>query len=232
MHSNYNINTISNVDLHGLCDIKVYHPEDVAQMEPLVDQVLENAIHVDLLKKINAEMHSSSGDTDFTLNHASGTGGVWFPQQHPGWSNTTSAHAGTVQTQQHGKDGIFARVNDVTGFVSQTSSGTWGNVQDFLLWDQTSTTQPSANQAQWIAQAEWTGGADSTGAGGYADGGSTSVSELFIGKYYAPVYTSLTAGFVTTGGQAGSGEFATANPADFTMAVEDILKVTWTITIG
>ena len=168
-----------------------------------------NTINNELMKKIIDQMHSSSGSTSYQLTHSSN----WFTQKLPG--GDTSA----ITTDMDNKDGIFARVNDITAQVQDPEGGA-DNIYDFLLHESLSGSV-SNNTAQWIAQGSW-GGA-STGAQN-----STTVSHLYIGKKYG-----------AEGGTQGNGPdggfeepFADNNVADFTLELNDILKVTWSITIG
>ena len=117
-----------------------------------------------------------------------------------------------------GKDGIFARVNDKTAQVQDPEGGV-DYIYDLLLHESLSGSV-SNNVAQWIAQGSWDGG--------IVGSTPTLVSHLYIGKNYG-----------AEGGTQGNGTdagfldpFADNNVTDFTLEVNDILKVTWSITIG
>ena len=208
----YIITKNTRIILEGFTDIKVYDKEDLNQMEPKVDQYEKNDTENYILGQILAHLKSSTGNTTFALPHSSG----WFTQRYPG---TTSPL--TTITEQDGKNGIFARVDDVTALVSDGDPGdpTPEDVKDFLLHDAANASY-ATNVATWTAQASWGGGTES--------GGTTTVEELRMGRDY-----------MAEGSQQGAGpdngfgeDYAINNVTDFTMDVNDILKVTWTITIG
>ena len=168
-----------------------------------------NTISNELMKDIIDQMHSSSGSTSYHLTHSSN----WFTQKLPGGDSSA------ITTDMDNKDGIFARVNDITAQVQDPEGGT-DNIYDFLLHESLSGSV-SYISAQWIAQGSWTGA--SSGAQN-----STTVSHLYIGKKYG-----------AEGGTQGNGQdagfedpFADNNVTDFTLELNDILKVTWSITIG
>lgn len=197
------------VKVTGNTKIEVFDVEDIAQLEPKHYENKRNTIDDWLLGKITDHMHSSSGSSNYQLTTSSN----WFTQRYPGGDTND------VDTDMAGKDGIFARVNDKTAIV-QDPEGGGDYIYDFLLHESLSNSV-SNNTAQWIAQGSWTGGIESSAS-------ATTVSHLYIGKYYTP--QGGTQGFSTTDGFRD--DYADNNVTDFTLEVNDILKVTWSITIG
>tara|TARA_B100000902_G_scaffold168111_1_gene162859 strand:- start:332 stop:952 length:621 start_codon:yes stop_codon:yes gene_type:complete len=200
---------LSPVGVRGNTIVEVFDKEDLDQLEPKHYENKSNTINSWLMKQIIDQMHSSSGATVYQLNHLSN----WFTQKLPGGDTND------VDTDMAGKDGIFARVNDKTAEV-QDPEGGGDYIYDFLLHEGLSGSV-SNNTAQWVAQGSWTGGVVGSAS-------STLVSYLYMGKYYGPQGgtqgTGTNAGFIKP--------FADNNVTDFTLEVNDILKVTWSITIG
>ena len=190
----------------GEVDVKVYDPEDLANMEPKVNQVVHNSTSDYILGYLTDLMHGNvtTQSTEFITTDTN-----WFDQPYPG-INTS----GSTPANNDGKNGIVAVVDRTTGsvkFNNETEA-----VKHFFLTG-TKSTSTSNNVTSWTAQQAWTGGTGSS---------ACEVSNLELGKNYEMDGQDTSLIFVNQ-------PFASAdNVDDFNLAIDDILKVTWTITIG
>jgi len=216
------IQTRSLLKIEGFVDIKVYDKYDIKQMEPKVDIFDKNATQSELMEKIVDEMFSSSGDTDYHLT----TSTNWFTSNIPG----STSHP-TTTPSQNAKDGIFVRGNRATSTIwcgDPYETNVTNDLKDLLLSDSTSTTYSSnTNHCTWAAQATWNAASsDDYGTGNVLD---NTISHLEIGKNYFVQGddgqgVGTTNGFVTP--------FAIDTPSSFILQEDDIIKITWKITIG
>jgi len=169
---------------------------------------------------INNTIEWGSGDLKYLLvNHmtsSSGNAGILLTQ------NFTDSDVGgtSAGTGQNGRNGIFATSPSAT--ASYTQFNEQEQSTDALFHQNlVSTDQPTANQSRWSARRTW-------GAGAEGDvTGSNYVTDFYLGINYS----------VAQGGGVGAfqDKFASAvltgsnriQPVD-----NDIIDVTWTITVG
>jgi hypothetical protein len=198
--------------LRGHTKIELFDHDEIHRMEPKYVQEKPNAIQDELLQKLTDEMQSStSGNTAIHMV-------CNWAQKYPGYDDQNTTQGAT---QNEAKNGIFARVNDITGWVKEDGENNRLEIKDFML-NTNQAVSGATNQCIVTGEAEWGTGT----SGSMSFGADTSVSYLYLGKDYAvDGQSSANEGF-------GNNGWASNNITDFTMETQDVLKVTWTITIG
>ena len=202
------------IKVNGHVDIKVFDKEDLARMEPKVQQYGRNTIHDNLLEKL---IDSMDGTGAITYTNNINTASGWFD------SNLANANSGnnSTNTDRHGQDGIVAKGSLSTGTLDSTEGGEAPeDVPHFFLNVVNASgggTSVSTDTCTWTAQA--------------TSASSNTVTDLAIGNSYNVNATMATnangdpdISFTTI--------FATYDPTDFTVAANDVLKVSWSIQIG
>ena len=205
----------------GFVQAWTFHNEDVLQREPKQYIECDNEIEDFLLESIMTHMQSSSGNTGYELD----TSG-WATNKYPGDTNSSTTSG---DTDNNLKDGIIIQVDDTTGWVKKNAPAEGHNlIKDFALTDNiTAQAGGSSNIAVWSAQAEW-----GTGTSGDLDlGADCNVGHFYIGKYYH------CDGTAEEGNANGSqkrfrDKFANTDVTGFTLETDDVIKLTWTITVG
>jgi len=199
------------VKVNGFVDIKVYDREDLRKLEPKVHQYGSNTIHDELLAKLIDEMERT-GSAATTAHHIN-TGSGWFD------SHLANANAGNnaTNTDRHGQDGIAAHGNQSSGTLNASEGGEAPeDINHFFLNVVNATgggTSVSTDTCTWTAQATWD------------QGNSNTIKTLTMGKDYdTQTGSDPDISFGTM--------FATYDPSDFTVANNDVLKVSWSIQIG
>lgn len=169
---------------------------------------------------INNTIESGSGDLKYLLvNHmtsSSGNAGILLTQ------NFTDSDVGgtSAGTGQNGKNGIFATSPSAT--ASYTQNNQQEQSTDALFHQNlVSTDQPTANQSRWSARRTWGSGAENDVTG------TDYVTNFYLGKDYA----------VAQGGGVGAFQdkyaYAVLTGSNRIQPVNnDIIDVTWTITVG
>ena len=132
------------------------------------------------------------------------TGTNWFSDRYPG-NNPNDA-----VTSRHGEDGILSVSSITTGVVDEYQGSGTEAIKHFFLY-QTKSTSNTTNETEWEAESTWSLA-------------TTTISMFELGKDYFANSQSPTATF--------NDPFATYNVSNFTMLATDILRVTWTITVG
>jgi hypothetical protein len=133
------------------------------------------------------------------------TSSYWFDGRYAG----DNATEGT--TDRDGQNGILVVSSEPTGWVAPVMGGAPVPINHFYLYQNKSTTN-TTNETEWEAESEW----------GIAS--STTISEFHMGKDYYAGTGIPTATF--------NDPFATYDVPNFTMQQSDILRVTWTISVG
>tara|TARA_R110002020_G_scaffold329288_2_gene545133 strand:+ start:321 stop:980 length:660 start_codon:yes stop_codon:yes gene_type:complete len=209
------------VKVKGHVDIKVYDQEDLAKMEPKVHQYGRNDIHDNLLAKLIDAMDGSQPST--TIYHIN-TSSSWFTDRY---AQSNGGDVNSQTTAMNQKDGIVAKGSVSTGGVTDTQSGEGGynEVRHFFIHDAGQSgggTTVSTDTCSWTAQATWN---DPNGSS------SNIIERLYLGNFYN--VTSSTNGMGNDDADVTFDiMFADYNPSNFTVANNDVLKVTWSIQIG
>jgi hypothetical protein len=132
------------------------------------------------------------------------TASNWFTQRYPGEDSNANV------TEQDGKDGILAISTVSTGYIDSASGNGTELLHMFFLHQNKSTSNVN-NASEWTAESVW-------------NLATTTITSFEIGKD------------LMTNSQDPTGTFeddvATYNVPDFSMQSSDILRVTWTITVG
>ena len=217
-----NINTLwtsKRLNVHGDVDIKVYDPEDMKRMEPKVDILDTNVVKDDLLEKLNDEMHTNS---DTNTAHQLHTGTNWHPASDMCYSPDLCSSGYTITSNREGENGISVAVTGNTGQIQDDPYGGCTQCKGFCLYENTSTSTTN-NASTWAAEATWLSGYDPN---------TTTVERMYMGKNF----DTNNGGLFINGfsGSAGPYAFAYAyyDNTNFSIQTLDILRVTWTITVG
>ena len=203
----YTYSRITPIEIFGEVDIKVFDKEDLIKMEPKISILAENDTSPYLLQALTDLMH---GNTTSQSGIQLTTDTNWFTSRYAGTS-------GEIYTTQDEKDGIVAYTNVTTGYVTGDLGGgtETESIDHFYLYQSLSTPNPGSSDKHvtWTAQSEW-------------DKSNTTISGLDIGKDY-------NAGLAQPSTTFDTKEFASVESfSSFTLETGDILKVTWTMTIG
>ena len=196
------------IEVFGEVDIKVFDKEDLVQMEPKVSILTENDTAPYLLEELNKLMFGNTSSQS-SIQLTTDTG--WFTDRYAGTS-------GETYTTQDGKNGIVAHTNRTTGYVTGDLGGGTETeaINHFYLFQGLSTPNPGSTDKHvtWTAQSEWDKELTAT------------VNGLDIGKDY-------NAGLIQPSTTFDQEEFASVEGlSPFDIEKDDILKVTWTMTIG
>jgi len=196
------------IKVNGYVDIKVFDKEDLARMEPKVHQYGRNTIHDELLAKL-IDVMDGSGASNYHIITSSG----WFDSH---LANTNAGNNSST-TDRNGQDGIVAHGNQATGTLDAAESGEAPeDINHFFLNTTNASgggTSVSTDTCTWTAQATWD------------RGNSNTIQTLTIGNGYDTVTGSdPDVSFAIM--------FATYDPTNFTVANNDVLKVSWSIQIG
>jgi hypothetical protein len=202
--------SLSPVSVRGFVDIKVYDKEDLARMEPKINECGSNVVHDDLLGKLNDTMEGSgTSTTAFHINTSSG----WFN------SNLANANGGNnaTVTDRNGQNGIVAHGNQSTGTLNASESGEAPEeINHFFINTVNASgggTSISTDTVTWVSQATWD------------LAGTNTISTLTIGRDYDTVTGSdPDVSFAII--------YATYDPTNFSLLTDDVLKVSWSIQIG
>jgi hypothetical protein len=203
----YTYSRITPISVFGEVDIKVFDKEDLVQMDPKISILTENTTSNYLLGALTDLMHgNTTSQSSIQLTTDSG----WFTGRYAGDRQNYST------TDRHEEDGILAMSSVNTGVVGEYGGSGTENINHFFLYQSMSTPTPGSTDKHvtWTAQSSW----------GYA--ATTTISGLEIGKDYNAGSQQPDTTFDTK-------EFATADSfTNFNLETGDILKVTWTMTIG
>jgi hypothetical protein len=160
---------------------------------------------------------SSSGGLMYKIiNHmvsSSGNAGIYLDQ------NFTDSDVGgtSAGTSQNGKNGIFCTSPSATASYTLNNEQTQSN--DALFHNSLSESQPQSNKAQWKARRTWGAGSES------AVTGTSYVTDFYLGKDYSVgdpdgLFQIPFASVTLTGSNR------------IQPAINDIIDITWTITVG
>ena len=203
----YIYSRITPIEIFGEVDIKVFDKEDLAQMEPKISILTENDTSPYLLGALTDLMHGNTSSQS-SIQLTTDTG--WFSGRY------AENRSGYTTTARHQEDGILAQSTVETGYVDEYGGGGSEDINHFFLYQSMSTPNPGSTDkyVTWTAQSEW----------GKAT--TTTIQGLEIGKDYNAGSQQPSTTFDTK-------EFASADSfTNFTLETNDILKVTWTMTIG
>lgn len=132
------------------------------------------------------------------------TGTNWFSGRYAGMNPNQP------WTDRDTEDGILVKSSEETGVV-EANTGPDVPIHHFFLYQSKSTTNDEED-TEWEAESEW----------GFAN--QTTISKFHIGKDYCARASNSTDTF--------NDRFALYDVDDFTMEQSDILRVTWTISVG
>ena len=217
-----NINTLwtnKRLKVHGDVDIKVYDPEDLIRMEPKVDILDTNVVKDDLLEKLNDEMHTTASTNTAHQLH---TGTNWHPASDMCYSPDL-CDGYTIVSNREGENGISVAVTGYTGTIEDDVYGGCTQCKGFCLYDNTSTSTTN-NASTWAAEATWLSGYDPN---------TTTVERMYMGKDFdSQIGGNFTNVFSTSFDGPYNFKYAYYDNTNFTIQTLDILRVTWTITVG
>ena len=228
-------NIFKTIPLKGLVDIQIYHPEDIARKEPIYTENGDNTVNSYLFNKL-AEMlrTNSASNTSHHLTHwANATS---YLENYPSYAgghranydNTQNSIIGAGNSQVFGGDGIF--VNTHNRATGGKSSGTGASdvastTQAFCLTFNKST--DSTNNVFTIAAEAKCQGEFTAIQGALGSNTSASMRDFKLGTNFV-----CASGTGSTFGSGDATLWCTYQSSYFTLDINDILKVTWTITIG
>lgn len=206
---------VNPIKLSGYTIIEVFSGEDKERREPLFHWEGENSINDGLKDSIN--LHAYNNTTTNTTSYHLTTTNNWFTDSYPDKYDTNGNRNSNANSQDT-LDGIFVNTGGTatTGYFNAgTLIGDW--TQAFLLHENTSSSV-TTNVAQWVAESTWKGTTSST------SDDSSGITAYYMGKNFSAA-ADLSSSFGTPMAQQ-TGQTAV------TLTLDDVIKVTWTITIG
>ena len=233
-------NIFKTIPLKGLVDIQIYHPEDIARKEPIHTENGDNTVNSYLFNKL-AEMlrTNSSSNTSHHLTHwANATS---YSENYPSYAgghranydNTQNSIIGAGNSQVFGGDGIFVNThNRATGGkssgtgASDVASTTQALCLTYKPGGGTTGTSVSSNVFTIVGEAKWQGEFTAF-QGALGSNTSASMRDFKLGTNFV-----CASGTGSTFGSGDATLWCTYQSSYFTLDINDILKVTWTITIG
>lgn len=220
---------INGVKVKGFVDIKVYHPEDIQRMEPLHSEEGDNTIQSYLTQKIGSEMRRTSGSSDYQLNQWPNVNST--SRCYPSFDGTDHDRTYTSNSSYlNGADGIFCETAS-GGETGYTFPG-GGQIGDFtnalaLGHGSDMAQSVSTNTFTMIGECTWLG--KNEGGASLTAVTSSNISNFEMGKDFN--CKSSTNSDFTFGHSSTNMMYAQYSASNFTLDVNDQLKVTWSIQI-
>lgn len=221
------------VPLHGEVRVEVFHNEDIGHNEALMDETGQNTVHDNLMEAIAANLRATSGSDTTTHLSPWGTSSVYAA--YPSYMGTMRGNfdgtangsvAEWISSHPHvAKAGIFVNAGQDTGGKSGSDSATTvASTTHMLALINSASSSVSSNAFTHIGQATYKG--NFTAFGDLSTLGTTASSGMqnfYLGKNLTVAADDASA-FGT--------KWASYQSSAFSLDVDDVVKATWTITIG
>jgi hypothetical protein len=218
--------------VRGNVKVEVFHPEDPMRKEPTFYEEGENGVGSYALNELAAALRSAStGSTAYDLNPWPNvdTYDKCYPSYTSGTFPSATHDTGFASSALEDQDGIFIEtaVTGVTGY-SFPGEGI-GDFTQALALGYNKSESVASNAVTWAGEAKWMGKHDGSGD---VDGSTASGSiTLFkLGKDFR-CQSQTNSDFGHPSG-VDNKLYANYTASAFSLDVDDIVKATWTITIG